>query len=283
MRKRKKAVRIDIAPQLPPRPRTPPALPTRIKPSGTKPPIQINDLCSTLWSSELDNVCLGYLQGDQRRYHEVHCVDSTHTPQGNNGPITLEELLMNRGDMRLSRTARYQIASVVASSLLQLETTPWLAGRLEKKNIMFYQEDSKVLLEQPYISHSFTSTRYPQMPPDSSKTGLSARFATRDSLSSLGILLLELCFGETIESQHLRKSHLGQDGEPLRGTDYLTARDWTEMVYEEEPALENIIRCCVFCIFEEKADWGNDNFTQAVYANVVEPLEKLVNQRLKPV
>lgn len=226
---------------------------------------------------------MGYLQDDQRRYHELHCVDSTHTSQGNNGPVTLEALLMNRGEMRLSRTERYQIASVVASSLLQLETTPWLAGRLEKKNIMFYRRDSDVLLEQPYISHLFRSTKYPQTAPERSKTGLSARFATRDSLSSLGILLLELCFGETIESQHLRKSHLGLDGQPLGGTDYLTARDWAEMVYEEEPALESIIRRCVFCTFEEKADWGNERFTQAVYANVVEPLEQLVNQRLEPV
>ena len=245
--------------------------------------VQINDLCSTLWSSEVGNVCLGYLRDDQRRCYELHCVDSTHTPQGNNGPITLETLLMNRGEMRLSRTARYQIASIVASSLLQLETTPWLAGKLEKKNIIFYKQNSKVLFEQPYISQSFRSTRSPQTPPESSKTGLSARFATRDSLSSLGILLLELCFGETIESQDLRKSHMGQDGQPLGGTDYLTARDWAEMVYEEEPALESIIRCCVFCTFEEKADWGNENFTQAVYANVVEPLERLVNQRLKPI
>jgi hypothetical protein len=272
-----------VAPELPPRPPGPAVLPTRAKPSSTKPAVKINDLCSALWSSELSNICLGYLQDDQRRYHELHCVDSLHTPQGYHGPITLEALLMNRGDMRLSRTARYHIASVVASSLLQLETTPWIAGRLEKKNIMFYQQDSKVLFEQPYISHSFRSTRYPQTPPEISKTGFSARFATRDSLSSLGILLLELCFGETIESQHLRKSHLGKDGQPLGGTDYLTARDWAEMVYEEEPALESIIRCCIFCTFEEKADWGNEKFTQAVYANVVEPLEKLVNQRLKPV
>jgi len=55
----------------------------------------------------------------------------------------------------------------------------------------------------------------------------------------------------------------------------MTARDWSETVCEEEPALEQIIKCCIFCAFEEKVDWGNKEFVQAVYGNVVGPLEKI--------
>jgi len=285
LRRPKKSVRIDVTPQLPPPlPPRPSALAEEIENMedlSTKPVAKIDDLCSTLWGSESGNMYLGYLQDDQRRLYELHCIECLHTNQGENGPISLETLLINRGALRLSRQVRYQIASVVASSLLQLETTPWLTGKLEKKNIMFYQQDSKVLVDRPYIFHSFKPARYSQTARARSERGSSSRFATRDSLSSLGILLLELCFGETIESQHLRERHLGQDGQPIAGTDFLTAYDWVEMVSEEDPALENVIKCCVFCNFPEKADWGNQNFTQAVYINVVEPLEKLVDQRFK--
>jgi hypothetical protein len=32
----------------------------------------------------------------------------------------------------------------------------------------------------------------------------------------------------------------------------MTALYWADMVCEEDPALEHIVKCCVFCIFEEK-------------------------------
>jgi hypothetical protein len=234
-----------------------------------------------LWASSLDALYLGYLQDDEHRHHDVRSVDRNHASQGFGNPTTLEALLSNREEMRLSRLERFKVASVVAASVLQLETTPWLAERWGKRNIIFYHDDSKVQVDYPYLNHLFRSNKRPQTPPAPRKTGLAARFAARDSLSSLGILLLELCFGETIENQHLRKRYLAQDGQSLCGTDYLTARDWAEMVSEEEPALENIIKCCIFCTFEEKADWGNKNFAQAVYESVVEPLEQLVNHRFR--
>jgi hypothetical protein len=104
------------------------------------------------------------------------------------------------------------------------------------------------------------------------------RFSARNMLSNLGILLLELCFGGAIEEQDIWKSYLRPDGKPHQATNYMAARDWAEMVSEEDPALEHIIKCCVFCIFEEKADWENKKFIQAVYNSVVVPLEKIINK-----
>lgn len=129
------------------------------------------------------------------------------------------------------------------------------------------------MMDNPYIRHSFPSTKLSggitQDPPASDP-----RFDTRNSLSNLGILLLELCFGQPIEDQEqIRKNYLGADGKPHKGTDYMTARDWAEMVWEEDPKLEPIIKSCLFCMFEEKPDWQNKMFTQAVYASVVEPLD----------
>jgi len=160
---------------------------------------------------------------------------------------------------------------------------------LEKKNIYFYRQGSQVLIDYPYIKHSFPSTKTsasqnaahdPTAATTTAATNQTplTRFKARNSLSNLGILLLELCFGQPIEDQQLRKFYLGPDGKPHEGTDYMTARDWAEMVCEEEPALEQIIKCCISCIFEEKADWENKKFVQAVWASVCEPLERVVGK-----
>jgi hypothetical protein len=98
----------------------------------------------------------------------------------------------------------------------------------------------------------------------------------RNSLRNLGILLLELCFDQSIEGQPIRKFYLGPEGNPHNSTDYMTALSSADLVCKEDSALEHIVKCCVFCIFEEQADWSNKKFTQAVSSRMVEPLEKII-------
>lgn len=249
-----------------------------VKESPCVPDVQIKDLCSTLFARDVDCPYLGYLPDDQDRCHEFRSIKAGLPGSANERITSLDALLAGQSDLMLSRHERYKIASVLASSLLQLQTTPWLAHKLEKKNIFFFVQGSKVLVEQPYIRHSFSSTKTSRPPSESPTPTPANRFAVRNSLNTLGILLLELCFGQSIEDQEIRKCYLGPDGKPHAGTDYMTARDWAEMVCEEEPALESIIKCCVFCAFEEKADWDNKRFTQAVYASVADPLEKIIRK-----
>lgn len=180
--------------------------------------------------------------------------------------ISLSDILSKQGSPRLSPQKRFKLATILASSLLQLQTTPWLIGNFEKKNIFFYRHGQDISLEHPYVQHSFTKVLC------ASQSDHELRLAARTSLDNLGILLLELCFGQPIETQEIRKKYL-VDGKANPGTDYMTARDWAEMVWEEEPKLEPIIKSCLFCPFEEKPDWRNPQFTQAVYASVVGPLD----------
>jgi len=239
--------------------------------------MEIKDLCAVLHSLESipdKSECLGYLCAGER-YHELRKTTLTHSGADQDSYISLETLLSAQYRPRLSRQQRYRLASIFASSLLQLQTTPWLADMLEKKNIFFYQNGTAVLLDQPYIQQTFPTSQNESMP-RSPATSQPSTYAARNSLTSLGILLLELCFGQPIENQDFRKSHLGADGKSHSGTNFLTAIDWAETVGDEEPALEPIIRCCIFCMFEEKADWENKKFTQAVYTGVVEPLDNFV-------
>ncbi|KAF7941127.1 hypothetical protein EAE99_000764 [Botrytis elliptica] len=102
--------------------------------------------------------------------------------------------------------------------------------------------------------------------------------AIKNPPKDLGIVLLELYFGQRIEEQSMRQDFLA-DGKEYPSTNYLTALEWADAVYEEETALEHVIKSCMFFIFEGKSNWDNLSFTQAVYASVVEPLEKIVVSR----
>lgn len=250
--------------------------PSIVSPTGLTqaPPTQItliSDLCDVIRCSHTAGVCLGLLS-DGHENHELYTVANLDSGAKNNY-ISLADILSDRSRSRLSQRNLLQLANTLASSLLQLQTTPWLVQRFEKSNIFFMQDGDVIMFEQPYIRHTFgtvganTAAILPSAAAD-------PRFATRNSLSNLGILLLELCYGEAIEDQEdLRANYLGSDGRAHSGTDYLTARDWVELVWEQDPKLEPIIKACLFCMFEEKPDWTNKSFTQAVYTSVVEPLD----------
>ena len=282
--KKKKFARFDVPPELPLHPRarctTMPAV--QESPSTTNTAttndVEIQDLCSKLADPTL-SACFGYLRGEEERLHELRATsdDLETPPQGNESLVSLESLLLGREGPRLSRLERFKVASVLASSLLQLQTTPWLK-KMEKKNILFYRRGPKVHIEHPYLRHPFLSSKAPQTSGQPEDHTPSDRMAVRNSLSNLGILLLELGFWQTIDSYYMRQDYFGADGKPHQSTDYLTALAWSDKVSEEEPSLENIIECCLKCIFPVKADWSDKKFTQAVYTNVVGPLEDIIKR-----
>jgi hypothetical protein len=198
---------------------------------------------------------------------------------------------------------------------LQLQTTPWLAGNLEKRNIKFYRQGSKVLINRPYVSHSFKTTKAktgkdaPASVAQQSGIGVktdehspasaaqqsniavkadegspapaaqpSDQLAVKTSFSHLGILLLELCFWQTIESREERRSYLEPDGQPSQFTNYMAAQEWEKKVLGHEPELAPVIKMCCHCDFLVKADWEDKSFVQAAYTKIVEPLEKIINK-----
>jgi hypothetical protein len=246
--------------------------------------VEIKDLCLRLPIKDLYH-CLGYIRDEKQCQHMLHSAQDEQLRVREFAYISLAALLQGQGDVRLTRHEHYKVASILVSSLLLLQSTPWLAEKIEKNNIFFCRQDSKVFVDRPYIRHYFQSLKSARPCSTASilpKLHPHPRFVARNSLSNLGILLLKLCFSQPIESQDLRKFHLAPDGKPCDRTDYMTARDWADLVCEEDPALEHIVKCCAFCIVEEKADWNNKKLTQAVHNSVVEPLEKIIAKWAAP-
>jgi hypothetical protein len=242
--------------------------------------IRIEDLCNTLAVCDETNSCLGYLSDEEHLHHELRSTKNGEMPIENCELIGLENLLASNNRSKLTRKQRYRLAVILASSILQLQTTPWLLDPLVKKNIFFCRNGFNILSDQPYILHSLPSDKSsPITNQDQMSTQpispLIIRNTTRNSLVHLGILLLELCFGQPIEKQtDLRDQYL-MDGKAHNDTDFLTARDWVYAVGEEAgEEFEKAVKCCVQCNFDGKLDWRDMHFTESVYTAVVKPLEK---------
>jgi len=163
---------------------------------------------------------------------------------------------------------------ILASSLLQLHLTPWLNGRCSKKDIVFLRSHCgppHIIIEQPYIVRklgSFTAT------------GTGDPSDCTESLLALGILLLELCFGQALEDQRFRKDYFGPNGKPNDLTDFATARRGQQDVLGEGgPEFANAIRRCIFCAFGPKStNLADDDFREAVFTEVVQPLEDILRR-----
>jgi hypothetical protein len=86
-----------------------------------------------------------------------------------------------------SRRNRYAIGSVLASSLLELQNSSWLAKSLDKENILFHMqtgvEKTDLLTEGPYVKNAFHSaSTLTSSAPSGSSTVQQERFATRRAI-----------------------------------------------------------------------------------------------------
>ncbi|KAK5742068.1 hypothetical protein LTR17_003576 [Elasticomyces elasticus] len=197
--------------------------------------LQQVELCQSFSLKPADDVRLGTLEQDE----DVYDVYPTNEALAINPSATLADLLRPGAAVVLSRVQRYNVASTLAVSHLQLHTTHWLdqgwaaelvcvqaASGLSASN----RHDEPL---NPYLS---TSLQPPSNP----------AFLQQNGFSQLGILLLELCFGKPLEDHKLWQNPafavgcndpiirhavacqwLGNDVEHEAGENYAVAVDWT--------------------------------------------------------
>ena len=258
--------------------------------------IEIADLCEAVRKAHCGawNGPLGYLRDTQDRRHAFYpSIDPTRFSQ-NAETVTLASLLAkptsrnslnptNLVSMSLSRLERYSIAVTLASSLLQLYSSPWIGETWSKNDIYFLiAEDGSpkpILVNKPYITRKFMS--YSLSGSNTSVNGPVGRNSSTKSIQALGIMLLELCFGEAIEDQPIRSKYMSPDGQPNDMTDFCTAQHWLEndALGEGGPEYSEAIRRCLFCAFGPRStDLENDELRAAIYSEVVEPLEQALRQ-----
>lgn len=127
---------------------------------------------------------------------------------------------------------------------------------------------NKVLLDQPYISRHFA-------PVSKSHDSHDDR-----SLSNLGIMLLELCFGTALEDHDTRQKYSISKQAPNPYLDLAAALEWCLRAVEEAgPEFADAILWCLYNIpGNGEANGKLERWREELFVKVVEPLQYCYDQ-----
>ena len=216
-------------------------------------------LCQLLGNENHGN-CFGIISHDDEMYH-LHPITEKKRPK-NSGPLTLDHVLSS--EESITRRQRYYIALLLASSVAQLQFTPWLQNSLTKENVLFFpcaDGERSVLYQEPFIRQGFGTHRLTDLPTK----------ANICNFSSLGILLLELCFGRRLDDHPLRKKHPAETGEAKQAFDLMAALKWSQEVRDEGG--DDFASAVKWCFLTGTKD-RNRSWRGEIIENVIRPLEQ---------
>ena len=244
------------------------SLPLQAKPTLPK----ITDLCTHLAKIGPYDAQLGLLGSDSNTY-SVYLPRQTTLSKPELRHVTLDEILRNPMTFHLSRRQRYTIALAIASAYLQLHASPWIWTRWNKCDIyLLYDSSTSVFYEQPRIAKKISK----QLPPSPEPQDR--------SLVSLGIMLLELAFGQALEDNRFRLKHPTLDTYSNHYLDAAAAKEWCESQMEDEdPAFAKpVLWCLGHTTSRMQMDLDNDLWRTDLFNNVVRPISSCCkNQNFK--
>ena len=134
-------------------------------------------------------------------------------------------------------------------------------------------KDDSPLLDKPWHSKHFPSPSCTILPRQATDQPLCAEVRNQ-SMFALGIVLIELWFGETFED--LRETiGLGPRGKVNAITDFATARRLSEAIYRDAGEwCGDAVRRCIYCDFNQRySSLDAETLKEAVHRGVVLPLE----------
>ncbi|KAH7152100.1 hypothetical protein B0J13DRAFT_594094 [Dactylonectria estremocensis] len=214
------------------------------------------DLCMAVKSGcKARPVCYGHLtdSGCTNRYFQVCPLDFTANSD-DWSIISLHDVLEGKQGLRplISLVSKVRLALSIASSVLQLSKTPWLPEVLTSKNVHFFRRGSSPSYAQPFLLQNL-----PECSPESSQTlpdapGTSCTLVNNPTLLALGILLLEIISGSSLEN-------------------------WRESGDKVTDITRDLITAHKLLECTEAKGLDDDNFRQKDYDGVVMELETLLN------
>ena len=257
--------------------------------------LPIDNLCRAIQIRSKE-ACLGYLDDGRGSYHVFHINSSFSFTSAQIGRVvSLGDILNHNGHKakdpghqsgsarvpvppKLSRRTRMSIALTLAYAILELYPTPWLPKIFCKMHVYFFQRsDGNIMVENPFLLCEALSAKddcRPQpspFPPPREDDHIGV-------LLALGIMIMELWFGQTIESLSFWRDHCDDKGQEKRFTSLTAALQWQEKTKDEAGiALHQITHRCIRGNFGVTTMNLDDmNCVRAVYDQVVKPLEGLL-------
>ncbi|KAF2401726.1 hypothetical protein EJ06DRAFT_528881 [Trichodelitschia bisporula] len=223
---------------------------------------EISNLCHSIMTCGTQEKCLGFVRTDEHCY-VLNPVAMGSSPLDESDAVTLGNLLRKDLNFKLTRKQRFQVALTLASSQLQLDSTPWLQSGWSKDDIVFLcqPESARIDVEQPYISRG------------SNLVATAAKGqSTENSIPQLGMILLELCFNTAFENHEIRKKYLLPNGQSTPYMDLAAALEWCNQEAAEEagPDFADAVKWCLGQFGSASLD---ETKRQELYEKVVKPLQ----------
>jgi hypothetical protein len=172
----------------------------------------------------------------------------------------------------MPRTAKLSIALMLAYAVLKPHSSPWLPAAWDKRDVFFWVDNHRTVIAVHPFLVSLTGTE------DGSVAETVQFVESADSLFSPGILIMELWFTPTIESQPCWEANFGPDGKETEFACFTAAVTWQRMVNEDTGfRLHKITWRCIYGNFGTGTqDLGNEGFARPIYEGVVRELEEFV-------
>ena len=160
----------------------------------------------------------------------------------------------------------------LASSVLQLDGSSWLKSRWSSHDIYFHQKRTQTSSQcslHPYLAWKQCAIKDDTVTFTESLS-LRSHLIQSEVLFALGLTLVELCFGKTLEP--MRLADTGEESDEIAAAK--TALKLMDLVYDEMgDVYGDVVRRCLRQPFDVR-DMGLDNedVQQKVYENIVAPL-----------
>ena len=246
--------------------------------------IPIEDICSITFQNHAPRANLGSLSEEHGKGNKYHVYAASDA--GAHKDICTKRLdhvlRYGQGGLKqfvLSRLDRLHLAVTLASSLLQLDSTPWLQGQWRSSDILLLVNGNGVVRSQkvvyPYISQT-DSTAGGIKGKAVNSIQLRAHLVRSEVLYALAQLLVELCFGMS-----LSKKFDPQDLDP-EGRQEITEMnilrrllDQCDIDNEIGKWYGDVVWTCLYCPFKKREiDFDDEETVSAVYEDIVMPLAK---------
>lgn len=247
---------------------------------------EVKDLCASIQQLQTSASCIGLSLDTKKKLRGFYTVDTAEKLNRTSDLVSLEDLLNRRPTVhgrraRLSKKERYSLALTLASSVLYLNSTPWLTNQWASKDVQFHQSSTVsdcIDIEHPYLAPKVLK------PVDSLTVKTKAlSFQNKNTvLLALAVTLLELYFGTTAEKY--QETEHGACDPGLHQNSWLLcamAHQWAEESQDElSAAFLNAVRHCLRCFSDPGVGLQDSEFLQAAAEGIVLPLQEELYQFL---
>lgn len=160
------------------------------------------------------------------------------------------------------RAYRYGIAFKVAAAQIQYHSTPWLTGQWTLKDVRFLKRRTGIDYSTPYLLSHF----------ECDPTTTSTSNARDQSFWTLGVVLLELCFGKLLEDHPLfaDPSYPRNSKDPFQ--QHAVANEWAQDVeLDADYAYSCVVKWCL----QQSPAPGTTDWRKEFAQHVLQPLQRL--------